>query len=480
MACPTRSSRFLTFTVIIVLAASGAASSQEAQKTTKEQAEINWVRVNITTERRGTSDSVEIDGKRIPNYSPTIIQVFPSTGIVMDEKGNILTFLGYRWVEVQSPNPRIEVFTGEGQKYQGKLVGIDQSIGVAVVRAQEAKLKKTPVCQHCEILDGATIMTPVVDGVEFQEFKTAQILSIGSLANASQQQGSLVVTINQPLPGVGEPIFNTDHRVLGFIASQKPSREDPAGVSTVVYPISQLLNSAQKILKVEGDVQTGWLGVYVTGMRSPLGKGVEIREIEEDSPAQRAGLIPKDILLKWNGKEILDAGQFIQIVQNTSIGSRVKLDLLRENKPLSLSALIEARKTAEGPGKVFFNFPGSISLPAQNETPGLNADVSIPRIGIETVELTPQFADFLAMPGQTGLLVVNVNDGTSAGRAGLMVGDVITSVDGEKILNPSVFASHIRSRGWGGRLALRLIRKGIERRAVIFLPHAPSSPKQKK
>jgi len=466
-------SRFLTLAVLLAFSVGSAQAAEEEQKGSKEQAEVTLVRLNIIIESRGASESIEINGKRIADYRPTIIQVFPSTGVVMDEQGHVLTFLGYRWVDIQSPNPRIDIFTNEGQKYKGKLIGIDQNMGVAVVLALEGKLKKTPICVRCEIRDGTTVVTPIVEGGAFQQFKTAQILSVGSLTNAADQ-GSLVVTINQPLLGVGEPILNTDHFVLGFVASQQPSSDDPMGVRTIVYLMSQLLNSAEKIIQAGGDIRTGWLGVYVADDSLPLGKGVMITQIQEDSPAQRAGLIPQDTLLKWNGKEILDARQFIQLVQNTSIGSRVSLEVLRQGKPLALSALIEARKPSEAPGKFVFNFPGMISIPGQEGIPDKGAEVPLPRIGIETTPLTPELADALHMPGQTGLLVLKVSESMAASQAGVLDGDVIISADGATISDPQSFASHIRLRGWGGRLVLKLLRKGIKRTVIIHLPKSTS------
>jgi S1-C subfamily serine protease len=428
----TYRSRFLTLAALLALSVCSAVAGEEEQKGSKEQAEFTLVRLNITTESRGSSESVEINGKRIADYHPTIIQVFPSSGVVMDEQGHVLTFLGYRWVDIQSPSPRIDIFTSEGQKYKGKLIGIDQSMGVAVVLALEGKLKKTPICVRCEIRDGTTVVTPIVEGGVFQQFKTAQILSVGPLTNAAEQ-GSLVVTVNQALTGVGEPILNTDHHVLGFVASQKPSSDDPMGVRSVVYLMSQLLNSAEKIIQAGGDIRTGWLGVYLADNRLPSGKGVMIKQIEE----------------------------------NTSIGSRISLEVLRQGKPLALSALIEARKPNEAPGKFLFNFPGTISIPGQGGVP-------LPRIGIETTPLTPELADALHMPGQTGLLVLKVSENLAASQAGVLDGDVIVSADGEKISDPQSFASHIRLRGWGGRLVLKLLRKGVERTVSIRLPKSSS------
>jgi hypothetical protein len=92
------------------------------------------VRVNIVTETRFRGE-FELYGRKIPDYQPRVIQVFPSTGAVIDDKGHVLTFLGYRWVDIQSAEPRVDVITSDGQKYAAKLVGIDESLGTAEMPA---------------------------------------------------------------------------------------------------------------------------------------------------------------------------------------------------------------------------------------------------------------------------------------------------------------------------------------------------------
>ncbi len=465
--------RFLILAGILSICVSVVQAAEDDEKGSPEQAEVTLVRLNITTETQGARESVEINGVRIPDYRPRIIQVFPATGIVLDEQGHILTFLGYRWVDIRSPNPRIDIFTGEGLKHKGKLIGIDQSLGAAVVLSLDGSLKRTPICRLCEIRDGSTVVSPVVQGGEFQDFRSAQIVSVGSLTHEAER-GSLVLTFNQPLPGVGEPILNAEHQVLGFIASQQPSGDDPAGVRTIVYPMSQLLSSADRIIQAGRDVCTGWLGVYLDNFRLPSGKGILIKQIQADSPAQRAGLAPQDVLVRLNGREIQDAKQFIQLVQNSSVGSKVTLDVLRQGKPITLAALIGSRTQHELPGKFILNFPEMLSVGGQAEAPETAADVPLPKIGIETTPLTPELADALHMPGHEGLLVLKVSEGMAAGQAGVLVGDLIVSVDGDKIMDPQVLYSHIQSRGSGGRILLRLIRKGAEHTIPILLPKHPS------
>jgi len=115
---------------------------------------VTLVRVNFTTEIHGGNDAVTIKGKKTADYQPTIIQVFPSTGVVFDERGHIITFLGYRWVDMQGPAPQIEIIDSKGEKHAGQLIGIDQNIGVAVVKSEGGRLRKTPICEGCEIKDG--------------------------------------------------------------------------------------------------------------------------------------------------------------------------------------------------------------------------------------------------------------------------------------------------------------------------------------
>ena len=115
------------------------------------------VRVTIFksfTDTRGAGQTVELNGRTIPNYHPTIIQVFPSLGVVIDDKNDVVTFLGYGWVDLYGGNLRVEIVPGsEGPKLRGKLIGIDQSTGVAVVRPLEGKLRKSALCVGCEIRD---------------------------------------------------------------------------------------------------------------------------------------------------------------------------------------------------------------------------------------------------------------------------------------------------------------------------------------
>jgi serine protease Do len=473
--------RKLAILVAMTAWATAAAAGQDnARKPQADEAEWTFVKVNITTETRGGGESVVINGRVVDDYRPRIIHVFPSTGVVIDDKGHVLTFLGYRWVDLQGQAARIDIINRQGETLKGRLIGVDQNIGVAVVQSLEGKLRKTPLCERCPVKDGLTVVAPVLEGSSAAQFETARILSIGS-AGDSPTQEVWSLRISRPLQGVGEPLLDSEHRVLGFISSQKLSPSDPAGGSTIVYhPMSQLLASADKIMKTGGDIRTGWLGVFISQESSGDRPGLIIDSVQEGSPAQKSGLRSGDVLYKYDGKEIREARQFIRLVQDTPIGATVALEVVRNGKPATLKASIEARKPAANPSKIALKFPEVLPFNSAAMDPEMAAAANSDLwSGMELVPLPAQLADFLQVPGKSGLLVLNVGAQTNFGAAGIQAGDVILSVDGRQIQNPQGFIAHLKNQVKGpGVVSLKLFRKGSELVATIRLGKQAESGKK--
>jgi hypothetical protein len=442
----------------------GDASAILLPKGPDTEAAPTLVRVDIVTETRGAKDTVEINGKLIADYSPTIIQVFSSTGIVLDGKGHIMTFLGYHWVDIPTHDSRIEIAASGGQKYRGRLIGIDQSSGVAVIELLGGKLKKTPICADCEVKDGATIMAPIIGHYGPSQFQEAQILSIGTSQGIPMQDG-WTIQMNRPFPDVGLPVLTEDHRILGFVASQ-----DPMGFRTIIYPISQLLSSAEKILQKGSDIRAGWLGVFLADSQPATQSGVLVQRVEQDSPAEKAGLASEDFLLKYDGQEIRDMRQFIQLVQRTPIGSRAVLDIIRQGNPMTINAAIEARRPQPARGRLAFSLPGAINTQAAGRDPEAKRLSPQPLVGLDTIVLTPPLADAMQIPVKAGLLVIDVSKQSPADLAGVLIGDVIMAMGGQPITDAPSFASFLQTLDWGAQLELRILRKGTELTITVQLP----------
>jgi serine protease Do len=399
------------------------------------------VQVNIISEFHGPKGNVIFNGKILRDYSPLIIQDFSSAGVVLDDNGHVMTFLSYRWVDIQSENPRIEISTRDGQKLPGKLIGIDQRNGVAVIQATGGKLRKTSVCETCESKDGASVLipSPSARGLGTARFGETRVVSSGGIPGALAP-GALFAQYPQPFSDISLPVLNRELQVIGLMTGMDST---DAGA---VYPVKQLLDSARQVIKTGGNIRVGWLGIMLDDMTA----GVQVRGVELNSPAQEAGLNPRDFLVRYNSLPVENARQFIGLVQNSAIGSSARIEINRHGTPINLTAKIRERQVQTAQNRLSLNSPR-------------------PRVGLDTTPLTPDLADALQMPGQTGLLVIGVVPQTPAAAAGVLEGDVITAMDGQPIFDIDSFASYWQSHGLGSRLVLTVLRKGKERSIPVKL-----------
>jgi len=396
------------------------------------------VRVSIISEIR--VPEVFLDGKILRNFSTLVIQDFSSTGVVLDDDGYVMTFLSYRWVDILSENPRIEILLRDGKKLSGQLIGIDQRNGVAVIKSTEGKLKKTAVCESCESEDGASVLIPFPSTRDLGaiRFGETRVVSSGG-GTGALAPGALLAPYPQPFPDISMPILNREMRVIGLMTSMDST---DAGA---VYPVKQLLDSARQVIKAGGNIKVGWLGI----MLQDEPEGVQVQGVEPNSPAQESGLIPLDFLIRYNSLLIENARQFINLVQKSAVGSSVKIEISRQGKPMNLTAKIRERQVQSAQNRLLLNSPR-------------------PRVGLDTTPLTPDLADALQMPGQTGLLVIGVVPQTPAAAAGVLEGDVITEMDGRPVFDEDSFASW-QSHGLGSRLVLTVFRKGTKRSITVNL-----------
>lgn len=134
-----------------------------------------------------------------------------------------------------------------------------------------------------------------------------------------------------PYPS-GTPVFNCKGELLG-ITEGKPKEEE--GV-VFMLPATTCLRVSE-VLKKDGQVRRGWIGVYSEGRcsesgRAKVGAGVLITEIVKESPAFRSGLEAGDRIIKFNGEPIKSSAQLRKLVSASQVGSRVTLTVIHNGK----------------------------------------------------------------------------------------------------------------------------------------------------
>jgi serine protease Do len=210
---------------------------------------------------------------------------------------------------------------------------------------------------------------------------------------------------------------------------------------------------------MRGLASRGYLGVGVVDLTDERVKalklnddrGVEVKRVDENSPAAKAGLKEDDIILDVDGKRVDDMEQFQATIGGTQPGTRISLGVWRNGSKHTFSATLVARPEIlygfgplEPPNAPLPPMPPMPAVPQfGDQFPGLPGNT--PRVGFEGEELNSQLAEYFGV--KQGVLVRSVTSKTPAERAGLKAGDVVIKVNGTPVVNPREISGLVRSSG---------------------------------
>lgn len=200
-----------------------------------------------------------------------------------------------------------------------------------------------------------------------------------------------------------------------------------------------------------GDEGASWLGVElhevtadtVKELKLPAERGVVLGTIVPDSPAAKAGLKEKDVVTEINGQHVEGVAQFRRMIHETPAGRTVQLTVWRDGRSQTVGVTLGKAEERRRSFKVFTPAPGApgtftFHMPEIPEIPPMEWNGTFllggqPRLGVDAEDLSGQLGTYFGAPGGEGILVREVYPGSAAEKAGVKAGDVITSVDGERV-----------------------------------------------
>ncbi|MDZ7805474.1 DegQ family serine endoprotease [Thiohalophilus sp.] len=334
------------------------------------------------------------------------------SGVIVDaDNGYILTNN-----HVIEHADQIKVTLRNGSSYDAELIGTDPDSDVAVIKIEADNLTAVPLADSDSLRVGdfvvaignpfglgQTVTSGIVSaldrsGLGIQGYE--DFIQTDASINPGNSGGALV-NLNGELIGINNAIFSRSGGNIGI---------------GFAIPI----NMAQKImaqLVEHGEVRRGRLGAQAQDLTPELaqafglkqGEGAVITQVNDGSPADRAGLQPGDIVTAIDGKPVRDANTLRNSIGLLPIGSEVRIQVLREGKQHALTATIEkpASQQAQGGEKLHAHLTGA------------------------------RFSDITEghrLHGRIeGVLVSEVERGSPAWSAGLRPNDVIVSVNRQPI-----------------------------------------------
>lgn len=337
---------------------------------------------------------------------------------------------------------KIRVRLSDGKEYDASVVGRDAKTDIALI-----KIKPTNSLPVVEFGDSDKLrvgdwVIAIGNPFGLAHTVTAGIVSAKGRVIGSGPYDNFIQTDASINPGnSGGPLFDLEGKVVG-INTAIVARGQGIGFAIPVNMAKELLSD----LKTKGKVVRGWLGVSVQDVTEDIAKNLKLKEAKgalindvfEGDPADKAGLKAGDIIIEINGKKIKNTREVLRIVALLSVGKKIEIKVLRDEKEKVFQIVIAERKERKelaDAGKIKEYF------------------------GMTAQEITPEIAEHLGLSDTKGVIVSHVKEGSPADNAGIKSGDIILQANRVKVSSIKDYLRGISRKG-AKDSCLLLIKRG--------------------
>ena len=374
-------------------------------------------------------------------------QATPEKQVYATGSGFIVTPDGYILTNAHVVKDADEVMVklNDKREFKAKVIGIDLRTDVAVLKVNATNLPKVNIGNPDTIKVGEWV---AAIGAPFGLENTMTVGIVSAKGRALPQENFVPfiqtdVAIN---PGnSGGPLFNLKGEVIG-INSQIYSRTGGYMGLSFAIPINVAMDVMNQ-LKANGKVIRGWLGIAIQEVTKELSEsfgmkntnGALVAGIEKGAPADKGGLLPGDVIIKFDGKVIESSSDLPKAVGNTKPGKTVVAEVFRKGSVKTLNLTVGEMPSDQA------------EVIASNKTPE-KAEVN--RLGLVLKEAPP--LQRKKMNGKKGLLVVDAQG--SAAAAGIRRGDIVLALNNSEVESADAFAKEVSTIPNGKTVALLILR----------------------
>lgn len=367
------------------------------------------------------------------------------SGFVISEDGFIVT---NNHVIEQADEIMIEFFSGE--ELEAVVIGTDANTDLALLKVESEE--PLPFVQW-----GDSDVARVGDWV----------LAVGNpLGQGFSVSAGIVSARNRALSGTyddyiqtdaainrgnsGGPLFNMNGDVIGVNTAILSPNGGSIGIGFAMS--SAVAENVIGQLKEFGETRRGWLGVRIQDMNEDMAEALGLASTDgalvtdvPDGPAMEAGMEAGDVILTFDGTDVIDTRELVRIVGNTQVGKTVRVVVFREGETQTLRVTLARREDAER------------AVPASAELEP-KAPIQKELMGLTLSELTPELREELSLGRSVaGLAITDVNGASEAYEKGLRPGDVITEAGQRPVETAEDLQDRIEAARDAGRKSILLL-----------------------
>lgn len=360
---------------------------------------------------------------------PGLRQQGLGSGVIVSPDGVILTNS-----HVVKDADEITVNLSDKRSFKAKVIGTDPESDIAVIKIDAQGLPTAKLGDSAKLRVGQVVMA-IGNPFGLNRTVTSGIISATGRTNVGIIDYEDFIQTDAAInPGnSGGPLVNINGDVIGIntaIASRS------GGYQGIGFAIpSNSANLIMEDLVKDGKVRRGLLGVNIQDLNESLSKsfgvtdtnGALVSQVVEGSPAEKAGIKPGDIIVKFNGKNVSGAADLKNIVGREKPGASAKLTVFRDKKTMDFTVQI-AERTPKALGSA---------------TPATQGETS-DELGVAIEKVPASAAEQMGLKEGEGVQIKDLQGDGVGARMGLRAGDVILEVDGKAVATAADFNKAVK------------------------------------
>jgi serine protease Do len=415
------------------------------------------VKISVLTETRGLSSSgiPGLDLDQIPDYLKKFYEQLPQNQQPSPRRGGgfgsgfIVSKDGYVITNAHVVDNAVEIQVGlkDRREFDATLIGLDKASDIAVLKVDSDNLPVVKIGDSDNLRVGEWVLA-IGSPFGFEQTATQGIVSALGRSLPDDTYVPFIQTDAAVNPGnSGGPLFNTDGEVVG-VNSQIYSRSGGYQGLSFSIPINVAMSIAEQ-LKTNGYATRGWLGVMVQNVDQDLAEsfglnkpeGALIAQVTGKGPAEKSGIEAGDILVQFNGKQVVSSSALPPLVGAVKPGDSVEVVVIRDGKQKLLDVEIGALEADLKAGK-------TVQQAGKEES----------KLGAVVANITSDELEELGV--DNGVMVKEVSPDSAAASAGLRAGDIIVKLDRKAVEDVSQLETQLDNAAGGKALPILVQREG--------------------
>ncbi|MGE2689838.1 serine protease HtrA [Mycolicibacterium pulveris] len=266
------------------------------------------------------------------------------SGVVVDERGYIVT--NNHVISEAANNPskyKMTVVFNDGKEVPANLVGRDPKTDLAVLKVDNVdNLTVAKMGDSDKLIVGQEVIAAGAP-LGLRSTVTAGIISALNRPVPLSGDGSDTDTVIDGLQtdapinhgNSGGPLIDMDGNVIGINTAGKSLSESASGLGFAI-PVNEVKSVVEALIR-DGKIAHPTLGLTARSVSNELASGAQVANVKAGSPAERAGILENDVVVKVGDRKVADADEFVVAVRQLKVDQPAPIEVLRDGRPVTLT-----------------------------------------------------------------------------------------------------------------------------------------------